>query len=289
MDKTKSKKDFTNALSYNWLKICAFTLIAAIVWMIVFSVISPRVTNGQTFYFYTFGDIESIDLKSLVKNAQSGGALSYDVREIVASKVAKDEAQRLTAYLGAGEGDVIVVRDDTFNFGLSGFYDIDSLLADTEEYCMKFSSSESEFIIDEQKVREDFLKNKKKDKRFKTQKQKEEGVVLAEERVANMYKSAVYLKKVLTYCDENNVAIRKITKLNEKDETEQEKTYALKLSAIDKAINCFSTRDKDGKLTTEGLYISVFDYRGTQGNAQFETVGFLAYLVRNYGNFPISE
>lgn len=289
MDKTKSKKDFTNALSYNWLKICAFTLIAAIVWMIVFSVISPRVTNGQTFYFYTFGDIESIDLKSLVKNAQSGGALSYDVREIVASKVAKDEAQRLTAYLGAGEGDVIVVRDDTFNFGLSGFYDIDSLLADTEEYCMKFSSSESEFIIDEQKVREDFLKNKKKDKRFKTQKQKEEGVVLAEERVANMYKSAVYLKKVLTYCDENNVDIRKITKLNEKDETEQEKTYALKLSAIDKAINCFSTRDADGKLTTEGLYIAVFDYRGIQGNAQFETVGFLAYLVRNYGNFPISE
>lgn len=289
MDKTKSKKDFTNALSYNWLKICAFTLIAAIVWMIVFSVISPRVTNGQTFYFYTFGDIESIDLKSLVKNAQSGGALSYDVREIVASKVAKDEAHRLTAYLGAGEGDVIVVRDDTFNFGLSGFYDIDSLLADTEEYCMKFSSSESEFIIDEQKVREDFLKNKKKDKRFKTQKQKEEGVVLAEERVANMYKSAVYLKKVLTYCDENNVDIRKITKLNEKDETEQEKTYALKLSAIDKAINCFSTRDADGKLTTEGLYIAVFDYRGIQGNAQFETVGFLAYLVRNYGNFPISE
>ena len=154
---------------------------------------------------------------------------------------------------------------------------------------MKFSSSESEFIIDEQKVREDFLKNKKKDKRFKTQKQKEEGVVLAEERVANMYKSAVYLKKVLTYCDENNVDIRKITKLNEKDETEQEKTYALKLSAIDKAINCFSTRDADGKLTTEGLYIAVFDYRGIQGNAQFETVGFLAYLVRNYGNFPISE
>ncbi len=289
MNKTKSKKDFTNALSYNWLKICAFTLIAAIVWLIIFSVISPRVTNGQTFYFYTFGDIQSTDLKSLVKDAQSGGALSYDVREIVASNVSKDEAQRLTAYLGAGEGDVIVVKDDTFSFGLSGFYDIDSLLADTEEYCMKFSSSESEFIIDEQKVRDDFLKNKKKDKRFKTQKQKEEGVVLAKERVERMYESAVYLKKVLAYCDENGVDIRKITKLNEKDETEQEKTYALKLSAIDNAINCFSTRDEDGKLTTEGLYIAVFDYRGTQGNAQFETVGFLAYLVRNYGNFPISE
>lgn len=289
MNKTKSKKDFTNALSYNWLKICAFTLIAAIVWLIVFSVISPRVTNGQTFYFYTYGDIESTDLKSLVKSAQSGGALSYDVREIVASKVAKDEAYRLTAYLGAGEGDVIVVSDDTFNFGLSGFYDIDSLIADTEDYCMQFSSSESEFIIDEQKVREDFLKNKKKDKRFKTQKQKEEGVVLAKERVVCMYESAVYLKKVLLYCDENGVDVRKITKLNEKDETEQEKTYALKLSALDNAINCFSTRDEDGKLTTEGLYIAVFDYRGTQGNAQFETVGFLAYLVRNYGNFPISE
>lgn len=289
MDKTKSKKNFTNALSYNWLKICAFTLIAAILWLIVFSVISPKVTNGQTFYFYTFGDIESTDLNLLVKNAQSDGLLSYDIREIVTSRIDEDETERLTAYLGAGEGDAIVVDDDTFEFGLSGFYDIDSLLFDAKAYCMKFSSSEDDFVIDEQKVRKDFLKTKKKDKRFKTQKQKEEGVVLATERIVCIYESATYLQNVLTYCDENAVDVRKITKLDEKDENEEEKTYALKLSAISDMLNCFRTRDEDGNLTTEGLYIAVFDYRVNQGNAQFETVGFLAYLVRNYGNFPISE
>lgn len=290
MNNAKGRKKFANALSYDWLKICAFTLIAVVFWVMVFSVISPRISLGQTFYLYSYGNIESPKSRELLKSAQRDGALSYDIRELVPMSIPiKDGSQKLTAYLGAGEGDIMVVDDDTFSFALTAYYDIDTMLKDAKSYCMKFSSSEEEFIPDTQKIREEFLKKKKKDKRFKTAKQKDEGVLLEQKRICGIYESADYVERVLAYCDENGIEIRKKAKIDENNENEEQKTYALCLNVLGGAFEYFYTRDDDGNLTADGLYIAVLDYRISQSDAQFETVGFLAYILRSFGNFPIEK
>ena len=43
--------------------------------------------------------------------------------------------------------------------------------------------------------------------------------------------------------------------------------------------------DEEGKITTDGLVLTVFDYTQYQPDMQYETLSFLAHTLRKFGNY----
>ncbi len=111
MDAKITKNRVGHLLSYDWIKILAICAAVVVVWVILFTTIAPRATDGQKFevYVYTrvsyytdrFGKLDSLHEKD---------ALSYDVLDYSVNTLLEDSASTvLAAHFGAGQGDVMFI------------------------------------------------------------------------------------------------------------------------------------------------------------------------------------
>ena len=111
MDAKITKNRVGHLLSYDWIKILAICAAVVVVWVILFTTIAPRATDGQKFEVYVylrvsyytdrFGKLDSLHEKD---------ALSYDVLDYSVNTLQEDSASTvLAAHFGAGQGDVMFI------------------------------------------------------------------------------------------------------------------------------------------------------------------------------------
>lgn len=121
MDVKITGKRLKNTLSYDWIKIIAFSLAAILVWTLAFTTGATRATEGQQFYFVVFDDVyyDSEANADMLYDMKSDGSLSYDVLKAQVNNITKagnyDAVYMLNLRLTTGEGDVMIMNSGKSN------------------------------------------------------------------------------------------------------------------------------------------------------------------------------
>ena len=275
------------------------------------------------FTYADFGVAESEG--ELLSDAKENGAFSYDVLDFGTRSLTEDYfGTIMSAANSVREGDIMITSDfpeardkhksrmRTFVDGYySVVYDFDSLISDAKDYALSHGVVESDgkFAIDEQVVESVFSARMEKDPRFRNKKsQKYLGGVKSEsERIKAVWNNACMLEKVLGEHPEVAVKYRVFTQvldsLDKEDRTydeyyklwekETEKIYALDLGKLvggrDNVKDVFARNVKlendEQLVSSDGVVLCVFNYKFSQPDLQYETLGFVGYMIGRFSNF----
>ncbi len=225
MDAKITKSRLGLLLSYDWIKILCICLAAVLVWMLLFTTLATRATNGQRFEIYTYPGVQIKNVSPSLEILHQKNALSYDVLEVTVNDL-EDNSYKdtiLQAHFAAGQGDVMFVADspetyddsgnleslgklqdfllryrsnaiwlgeETFDeatLGIEYASTFPSYFADCEAYLNRFYGGDFQNgSLDRDAVRENFEARMAKDKRFKTQEQWDAGLEQEYERIENL-------------------------------------------------------------------------------------------------------
>lgn len=223
MDNRITKKRLYAYLSYQWIMIILFALIAIILANGIYAAIGVRPTTGQHFKVYydnNFSSTTSSKLESLIYREK---ALSYDVLEEDYEVLVGDgQTDVLGIRLSVQEGDIIItdrkeppkeaeLRDEKtirakYIVDVHSVYTIDGLLKDAKAYLNKFAKDGVTDLtyanMDVSKIDAHFLERMKGDNRFRNDKQKEEGKLLERARIEKLCEDVAYFEKFLNEAPE---------------------------------------------------------------------------------------
>lgn len=260
------------------------------------------------------------------KNLISYDVLKFSVNPITAGGQ-YSASYMLSLKMSTQEGDVMIISDGraetedknkksdlTKIVNNRYLCDMDTLLKSAREYCVNNGfviENGSAWHVNEQKIEEYFLNTRIKGKgngnyrkTYRTAQQKKEGVKLEIARIKKLYENYLYVSAAiqagkdagtdflwygdLYKYDENNNIIE--------DKTET-RPYGIDLYKLNQPFlgqegvpNVEDTwfTYANGKPTAEGLVICVFDFRGYQVDLQYETLGFLRYIIQTYGRYEVN-
>lgn len=223
MDNRITKKRLHAYLSYQWIMIILFALVAIILANGIYAAIGVRPTTGQHFKVYydnNFSSTTSSKLESLIFREK---ALSYDVLEEDYEVLVGDgQTDVLGIRLSVQEGDIIItdrkqppkeaeLRDEKtirakYIVDVHSVYTIDGLLKDAKTYLNKFAKDGVTDLtyanMDVSKIDAHFLERMKGDNRFRNDKQKEEGKLLERARIEKLCEDVAYFEKFLNEAPE---------------------------------------------------------------------------------------
>lgn len=235
----------------------------------------------------------------------------------------------MTAANSVQEGDIFITSDfsDTVESKTSpmrafvdGYYwscyDYDSLINDAKSYALKNGVSEDRgsYYINEDRVAALFSSRMDGDPRFRDKKSEkyQKGLESEAERIKSVWNNACLLEEVLKAHSELRVNYKPFTQslesLSEEDREKsdyyawwlelEEKTYALNLGKLSDGKNLVTDyysrgylNDK-GELETvsaDGIVMCVFNYKAQQPHLQYETLGFINYIIGYFSNFLPTE
>ena len=330
MDAKITKKRLGHMLSYDWIKIVALVVALIVAWWFIFSATATKITPAQEFSVFNYLGTHSGDKYSdLVRGVKKDKALSYDILKVNTFDltVGKSETDTiLSARLQTNEGDILFVPhslegvDEKTKYPtdgeesytptylqqfLTGYYYAAAELDDPENgFLTRMNAYLSPFYhgdlengeLDESAVKTAFTKRikKLKDKRFKTEKQKNAGFQKELARVEQLKKNYF---QFLEYLESGVVALEETFYYVQTYDGKVEKRtgkYAVNLSPnknneklMDVAYYYKEEEDEDGFThsvpTTENMCAVVLDVVGNKYEYSiFETVSFLCYLIENY-------
>lgn len=266
MDAKITKVRLNRMLSYDWIKIIAVAVATIIVWTLIFTMTSTRITPAQQFTVmnYLGNDVFDDSFNNHLRKTYSSKVFSFEILE-EPGKVDlagnKDMASELLSTRTATEeGDVIFVADaddlgskktdketgeityqntylEEFARGYSSIlYEVDDFVQSMQMYLEGYYENgawEDESKLKEDLVKADFrarIKNKKYNgNRFKTKKQIAQGEKL---EVARIKKYATALKKFQGWYNAGLVSYTEVViqEANaEKNQAEIKGTYAINL------------------------------------------------------------
>ena len=303
MDARITKQRLANMLSYDWLKILGAIALAAVFFCMFFVMIATRATDGQTFYVYAYDGLDAgRDFNLLENSLLDKKVFGYDILN-TGSEAFKSGGMYgnsvFTARRSAGEGRVMFVSDvrttdengkenstllgfmdyageERESFGL--FLDPEKFLADCKTYLSGFFGEDlSAEEPDAGKVRETFMARNAKDKRFRSAAKKEEGVAEERKRVKKLKED--YLTVAQAVGDT----------LSYVSYTTEIKTHVIGFSM--NALNLtplvyYTVEDEEEGVTVQSnkdVALCIFDNGTREGDLKYETVNFLAYLLKTYG------
>ena len=275
------------------------------------------------FTYADFGVAESEG--ELISDAKTNGAFSYDVLDFGARSLTEDYfGTIMSAANSVQEGDIMITSDfpeareehkSRFRTFVDGYYsvvyDFDALISDAKDYALSHGVVESDgtFSIDEQVVESVFSARMEKDPRFRNKKSQKyaDGVKSECERIKAVWNNACVLEKVLVEHPDLAVKYRVFTQvldtLDEKDrsygeyynlwEKETEKTYAIDLGKLtggrDNVKDVFARNIKfendEQLVSSDDIVLCVFNYKFSQPDLQYETLGFVNYMIERFSNF----
>ena len=301
MDARITKQRLVNMLSYDWLKILGAIALAALFFVTFFLMIGVRPTDGQKFYVYSYDGVSAGREFSRLSDAmEAEHVFGYDILDTGSESFEKSGIYGdsvFTARRSAGEGRVMFVRDvrtaedgkvtsDLLTFisyegtereAFSIFLDPEVFLNDCRAYLEPFFGEELAGEINRDKARETFLARNKNDARFRSSSKKEEGVnqeVARLEKLKEDYllvSSSVGEGKLLSYVTY---------------ETEiKTHTIAFSMEKLNLTSLVYHTQEKEGETvqTNSGIALCIFNNNEREGDLKYETVNFLAYLLKAYG------
>lgn len=228
MDNKITRNRLSNYLSYEWIFVIIISLASLIVWELIYTVASVRLTVGQQFkYYYDQNVSGSTDssLYDLFGYGEKDGTFSYDILSL-SSESLQEDYNVLSVRLSVQEGDVIFTstavkepeneddyatsRANSLIDGLDGVgvYSADNLLNDAKTYLHRFvkdgvAETGNEMLdyenLDPQKIEEHFLERMAGDNRFRSQEEKDGGIELEKGRIKKLCEETAFFQKILEY------------------------------------------------------------------------------------------
>ena len=238
MDAKITKKRLGLLLSYDWIKIIGICVAAVLVWMLLFTTMATRATNGQSFDIYLYPNVYShIDTDKL-HTRDENDALSYDVLNVSLNSLTTDTMSTiLSAHFAAGQGDVMFVpysepEKDAETGEITSYTGLDAFLASYRSNCLWLAPDGSEGEIgsgdstqkvnnyftdcenylnsfydkgwqnpgsfNEEAVRSHFNERMQGDKRYKNDSQRENGIAKEIERIQKLRDAYANVKSWVT-------------------------------------------------------------------------------------------
>lgn len=248
MDNRLTRKRLSDLLSYEWIFMIIVCIVSIVLWELIYSIGSVKLTAGQRFtYFYDY-TVNSADNSGFRSELLDKEPFSYDVLKISSESIMKDN-NVLTSRLSIQEGDVIftdvvgieeyrlaVEKKETPTKKVRAFSMIDNigdvdysigsidvLLDSAKEYLKDnfFVDNYNETTdgygaqnIDDAKVKKVFLKRNGKDNRFRTQNAKNKGVELEKERIVKLCENVEFMLDFIAE-PSNSDALLRYTKFSQ--------------------------------------------------------------------------
>ena len=244
MDAKITKTRLSRMLSYDWVKMVGFVVVAIVVWSLIFTMTATRITPAQQFTVFNYAgnvSFSSTNFYDSYEKAFRNGVFSYEVIETNDNDLTVSEDMvntLLEARLATDEGDVIfaanvndpdsaTVNEETgettyttyMQKFVSGWYyylaDLDpesenGYFKQMEKYLGQYYTDwMDETTLNEQAVEDAFRARikKNKDKRFKKAAEIEQGVADEIERIEK-YRDA--LENFYSYVDKGYVTFTQV-------------------------------------------------------------------------------
>lgn len=301
MDAKITKQRLGNLLAYDWLKILAAVAAAVVALALIFTMVGTRPTNEQTFSVYSYSDLSTgRDFQTLSSALEEDEVFSYDILSVVAESFDTNPYAGATfnARRAAGEGDVLLVAD-TPVYGeedgkldpestpllrmtggvayrgneTAGYYDTEYFLSQCKNYLAGFfGAGLANASPDAEAVRESFLARNERDKRFRSQAKKEEGVALETARLVKLREDYLFVENAF---EEGRLSHKKY-------ETEDgEFAFGISLARLT-SVTSLVYFAEDGSASAAPVTMMIFR-NSTENDLKYEAVSLLRYLVEKYG------
>lgn len=325
MDAKITKERLSRMLSYDWLKIVGLIVAAIVFWTLVFTMTATRITPAQQFTAINyFGNVGTVNTKfsTTLGNALSKGVFSYEVIEVTEVDVGGNAEYGTTlmeARVATYEGDVVFAPNITAtDYGYEwngetvyetymqrlvrgyGYYlenldmeNPESFFKRLESYLNRYYGDYQTGTINVETVRADFLARvaKNKDKRFKTNEQKEQGV---KDDIARIEKYCAALKEFYGYLNSGVVRFEEtVTYDYENGGAELQKgIYSInlcpdrekmpKLKDIVGYIETIEseTGEKQELLCADNMHVALFRFKEVEESFEYESLLYINYVIR---------
>ena len=324
MDNKITKKRLGNFLSYEWILMIIVIVIGIILFDWVYAILEVRPTVGQEFKVYYDQNFSLTDKEKLKTMIERNNTLSYDVLktdyEVLSGAT---DVNILNVRLSVQEGDIIITDnlepgEDEFEpkvrseyiIDTESVYTLENLLADAKTYLGRFvkdgedKSDVSYENLDTNKIDSAFLARMKKDNRFRSDAQKEDGKVLERNRIKKLCADVADFEKFLNTAPESCFyrytkytclkELRKDTDYGKQyeeyyqkeiDEGRGNAVYGINLGALTggktEAVEYFKTNGSDNSNNTIMLAFNFLQY---QEELQFECISFMCTVIRECSN-----
>ncbi|MBR2023553.1 MAG: hypothetical protein IJ996_03455 [Clostridia bacterium] len=324
MDAKITKQRIGRMLSYDWIKIVAVIAAVILGWSLVFTTTATRIQPWQEFTVFSYSS--NVPLDDGYYTRQQGilqdGVFSYETIETHTYDLStqKDMAHTmLQTRLSTNEGDVLflpnapdatnpVEKDEQTTYPRtyvqamlssypSNFFDIEKYLQGMDEYLDEYYGGDhTTGTLDEDKVKQAFLDRVKanKDKRFKTEKQKQAGALDEVERIRK-YKTAY--DEFTGFLQDGIVTLETVTAVNPdgtviKNETTDEPAlegkFALNLcpdvTTMGKLSNWYSYVDETVEkpaMTSKNMCVMFFDMYDVDDSYEYESLVYVTYIIKD--------
>ena len=299
MDARITKQRLANMLSYDWLKIVGVIALAVLFFCAFFMMIGKRPTDGQKFYVYCYEGLNvGGDYGSLADDMRQKDVFGYEILDIGSERFTTSGLYGgtvFTARRSVGEGRVMFVKDVRttdaegkessvlLNFlndegtpqeSFRMFTDPQAFLEDCKSYLQAFFGEDLAGQLNHDKARETFLARNAKDARFRTAAKKEEGIRKEEERLTLLRDDYVFVASQIGLT------------LDYVSYTTSVKTHTIGFSMknlnLTKLVYYTEKQEDEEVLKHEGVALCLFNNGKREGDLKYETVNFIAYLVRKY-------
>ena len=303
MDARITKQRLANMLSYDWLKIVGVIALAAVAFCVFFMMIATRPTAGQTFYVYAYDGLTAGgDFSRLESDLDSKNVFAYDILKTGSESFSNGGMYGGTVFSArrsAGEGRVMFVNDartknedgkesssllDLIGAGSESemkdfFIDPVTFLSDCEKYLTLFFG---EGLVreepDSDETRAVFFARNGSDKRYRSSAKKEEGVRDEAKRLEKLKEDYLSVKAAV---DGGKLAYVTYTGFGEEERTVGFSTNSLHMS--DLVFYTVKNEEDVEVKTNRDIALCIFNNGDREGDLKYETVNFLAYLLRTYG------
>ena len=302
MDAKITKQRLGNLLAYDWLKILAAIVAAAVVLSLLFTMVGTRPTEAQTFEVYAYTDVGTGDDFYGLSDNLKKKAFSYDILKVTTENFSDDgyASTVFTARRAAGEGSVMFISDvDEFDeegkltrrsslYTMSenavltesrhgGYYDTEYFMALSRAYLQRFFGEDLSGPLNEEEAEEEFLSRNAGDKRFRSAENKLLGIGQEKERLQGLREDYLVVEGALA---SGKLAHRKVTY----GEGDAAVTYspAFDVTALDQITKLFYRAGGEAP-TAEGLCVMlIYNDYGKGASLAYDTLSFLSYLVETY-------
>ncbi len=322
MDNKLTKKRLSDFFAYEWIIAVAVIVAVIILLELLYTTTATRLSTGQSFKYYLDEDLYAYyesdrsvyDLLG-VKNGENGKTFSYDVLS-VEKEALSASYNVLSVRLTVQEGDAIFTSSTAHDDGSvraktvidsTSVYDMQSLFTGAKNYLGKFvvkgGNIYNENDYDEGVIRAYFDTRMKGDKRFRSEKDKEEGWLNEIGRIKKLAKETEAFEHLLEVGEEKGL-FYKYTKYeqaaakseeesvkaayeSEKENGRENLIYGFNMFAL-KGENKKNVSDYlkiEGKGNAEGVVLLMFDFAEYQYDLQFESISFFNTLVREFSDF----
>ena len=315
MDAKITKKRLVRLLSYDWIKIIAFAVVAVLVWSLIFTMTATKITPSQqftVFNYYCNGGL-SEGFYAQYNQAFSDDVFSYEVIETNVNELTTGGEEYyntlLEARLGTDEGDVLFIphisdpntatEDENgvvsyranytqtfFERWFTYVYDVNTYLTEMQAFVDGYKNADGTF--DKAAIRADFLAriDKNNDKRFKKDAEIEAGIEAEYKRIENYEKALIEFNG---YLQEGVISFVEMEVVAADGTTYREKSnYALNLCPDINTMGelkkyfYYNTTAQDGSpmATAKDMCVMFFRLSGVEKSFQFESLAYVNSVVK---------